>query len=302
MSFSAACMAREVALALKVALLALVLASTSLFGKHAQGFAGIAVGRAARPRIVRHAVAASGEEVMVVGLMSQGWATAKIVASLSQSLGYISRPVISNAVNEEEAFGTSGVKGYVFGGPEPLPKCTALVLADEFPSQPDKLVACVRGLAAVGSLKRVALLSRPYLQGSSETEAKVIEACSTVGVEWAVVQVGKLRGGGPATGAPHCVGKELYDLISANGLAAAVEEEIFDLQKRGFRVADASAGFSFGNSAFFVPETSRMVAAAALASSLSSPAAAGKKLSLVSDVSKHWPDEAVFESAWRDAA
>ncbi|CAE8610495.1 unnamed protein product [Polarella glacialis] len=258
----------------------------------------------ARPKnaaVTMRAALKPGDAVMVIGMNSPGWPTSKIAASMLNSLGYRARPVVSKATDQWAAFADSGIKGYVFGSSEPLPACSGLVLANEIGCPADKLVACVRGLAALGQLSRVALLSRPCVSGQAEVEAEVVEACERAGAEWTIVQTGNLRGGGPASRSKHSCGQEIYDAVQERGVlgpTAGIEEELFDLKQRGLRVG-AVAGFGLGPFSFQVPATSRILAASALVESLSLPEAANQIIGTASSEAEEEPSSADWHAAFR---
>lgn len=254
-------------------------------------------------KVARAAALQPGDTVMVIGLTSGGWPTAKIVTSMLRGFGYNVRPVILKAQEEANVFGGSGIKAYVFGSSEALPACAGLVFADELESKSEKLVACVRGLAAIGPLSRVALLSRPCIDGFRSLEAEMMEVCKTSGAEWTVVQAGQLRGGGPSYKSPYQCGQEVYDAMIGTGFGSTGgwEEEIFDIQQRGLKGGGTSdvAGFGLGPLTLQVPATNRMLAAAALVESLGLDEARNKRIGVAS-AEGDAPSSNDWASAFRD--
>jgi len=248
----------------------------------------------------------AGDTVLVLG---GGGPLAQITVSMLRGLGYIPRP----ACNEKlvDMWKDQGVAAYVFGGAEPLPAAAGLLCASEAPVQPQVVCACVRRLAQSGPLSRVSLLSAlprggglTGLFGDSPVakrdaaEAEVLEACTDAGVEWTVVRVGRLRGGGTGTGSVHCLPRAFYDSFAEDGLlgpTAGMEEEIFDLQRRGLRLGDVDGG-PLG---LDVPTAGRVLAATALSSSLGLAEAAGKRLGVASEVAEKGPSEDEWVSAFR---
>jgi len=242
--------------------------------------------------------------VLLVGLVSKAWPTTKIALSMLKEKDYAVRPVVSASTNKEEVLGP-GVDGYVFGGGEALPAVSGLVIGDEAPTKPEVVTAFIRRLADAGPLSRVTMLARPNGEEWEAAVAALKSTCEAAGIEWSVVNVGRLRGGGPQTLSPHSVGEFVYDV--GGGLLGTdeLEEESFDITNRGMEIGDVSYT-SFGPFSTKAPDTNRLLAAAALVESLSLDEAAGRSIGLISpkvdfDQSKSrglWLPEA---SAWPEA-
>jgi hypothetical protein len=247
-----------------------------------------------------------GDAVMVVGLVSKAWPTAKIVTSMLKEQEYEVRPVVAKNVNVEEVIGP-GIEGYVFGAGEEMPAVSGLVIADEMPTKPEVVTAFVRKLASVGPLSRVVMMSK---QSGEEWEAAVDALKSTAeaaGVEWSIVNVGKLRGGGSQTLSKHSAGSVVYEV--GGGLLGVdeLEEESFDLTNRGMEVGDVSVQ-QFGIFSTKMPDTNRLLAADALAQSLSMDEPVGRSIGILSpkvefDQAKTrggWlPDTEEWVQAWK---
>ncbi|CAK0834951.1 unnamed protein product [Prorocentrum cordatum] len=163
-----------------------------------------------------------------------------------------------------------GIKGYIFGGGEDtrdMPSVNGLVIADEAPLKPEVVTAFVRRLAdsgrdpaAVGGgsasptcagkqcgravdaaathsdLAASAQQQRLHATGGEAWEAAVgalRSTCEAAGVEWSIVNVGRLRGGGSATLSKHALGNIVYNV--GGGLLGTdeLEEESFDISNRG---------------------------------------------------------------------
>lgn len=247
----------------------------------------------------------AGDTVLVLG---GGGPLPEITVKMLKGTGYIPRP----ACNQKfvQVWKDEGVDAYVFGGSEPLPAAAGLVCSSEAPLQPEVVAACVRRLADSGSLSRVALLSVQPRGGGltglfgdspvakrNSIEDEILEVCAKVGVEWTVVRVGKLRGGGTGTDSPYCLPRSFYDSIGDGllGPTGGMEEEIFDFQQRGLRVGDVDGG-PLG---LDVPTTGRVTAATALVSSLGSAEAAGRRIGVASAEATVAPSEDEWAAAFR---
>lgn len=220
-----------------------------------------------------------GDSVMVVGLVSKGWPTSKIAVSMLRSLGYKVWAVVGKSSDVEML--SEGVEGYVFGAGEPLPAVDGLVIADEVPLKPEVITAFVRRLSDSGQLSRVALMSRPVIDNFEQANVALKAACDSAGIEWTLVHVGSLRGGGPATKSPHCTDDRVYGVWEGLLGTGTLEEESFDLTDRGLQVGDVTP-IVFGPFSTKVAPTSRLLAASALAESLCLDEAAGKTIGVSS--------------------
>mmetsp|Transcript_74531 Transcript_74531/g.207082 ORF Transcript_74531/g.207082 Transcript_74531/m.207082 type:complete len:329 (-) Transcript_74531:18-1004(-) len=232
-----------------------------------------------------------GDVVVVGGAVG---ATGQIVVSMLKSSGYIPRPLINQGMGNLPIF-DDDVEAYVVGGGEPLPAAAGLVIADEVGLQGNLIAGFVRQLSKIGPLTRVALLTgkKPgnpvmkFLQGGAEAEAKratevaTRTACADAGVACSVIQTGELRGGGHASGSPHCLGPTYYQQVFDS--VQSLEEELYDTQQKGFRFGAVDGG------PFDSPQTSRLIAAAALVECLGVPAAANRTVGVVSVEAKEWP-------------
>lgn len=260
---------------------------------------------AQRGPLAREALS-QGDAVMVVGLVSKSWPTTKIAISMLKEKGYVLRPVVAKATDMEEVLGP-GIEGYVFGSGEAMPSVKALVIADEAPTKPEVVTAFVRRLADSGPLSRVTMLARPNGEKWEAAVGALKSACEAAGVEWSVVDVGRLRGGGSGTLSKHALGSIVYDV--GGGLLGTdeLEEESFDISNRGMDVGDVSF-VSFGPFGSKPPDTNRLLAAAALVESLALDEAAGGTIGLISpkvefDQARSrgdWlPDAGAWSEVWR---
>lgn len=250
--------------------------------------------RSQRARTALAAALQKGDTVMVAGPTGR-WPTSQVVVSMLKAKDMNVRPIVPKGMLE--VFGDNA-QGYIFGGEEPVPSAEGLVIADEEQPEPKVMTAFVRRLKAAGPLKRVALLTRPSRDSSTEGEKALIEACKAAGVAWTVVRTGKLRGGGPRTNSPHALPADVYEWVPDSFFLGprSMEEELFDMDTRGMEDSDVSGFLNLG-----VPDTNRVTAAMALVESLFMEDAEGKGIGIESTKDKTFPGNVDWQNIWKTA-
>jgi len=240
-----------------------------------------------------------GDTVMVAGAVS---GTGQLVVSILKELGLVPRPLVNQVLDGQRIFG-GDVKGFVYGGEEPLPEASGLVITDEKGLEPKLVGACIRQLARSGHLSRVALLSAKQpvspltslfgggdVPSMEDLENQAIKDCESVDVEWTIVRTGFLRGGGPRSDSKHSLGSGVYTQYADS--VTSLEEELFDLQMKSFKVGEIEENI------FSKPQTSRLIAASGLAESLLSDSMGKRRMGITSVKGDELPSSLEWEAAF----